>query len=187
MYVGCLAALVQLLLYAPANPAQYHDDGEKTLGDLVATWSLGAPGSMFFRIKKAYAHPILNEASYDPTEEVVMGSDYWEERTKLNNVFTTASMDKYEKEKTKVFKDIRRQAKTKAKGKKEASDPDDGDTDVADPTGNVGAGRKGSLAPWCLHLYLRHGDFVVMHGAKIHTAYEVSLLKPPYPAADDGY
>ena len=46
--------------------------------------SLGAPGDMFFRIKKSYAHPILNEASYDPTEKVVMGSGYWQERTNLN-------------------------------------------------------------------------------------------------------
>ena len=75
-----------LLVWAPAKSLQYHDDGEKTLGDLVATWSLGAPGDMFFRIKKAYAHPVLNEASYDPTEEVVKGSDYWQERAALNNV-----------------------------------------------------------------------------------------------------
>lgn len=59
------------------------DDGEKTLGNLVATWSLGAPGDMFFRIKKAYAHPVLNEAT--PTGDVVIGPDCWEERTNLNN------------------------------------------------------------------------------------------------------
>ena len=49
----------------------------------------------------------------------------------VNGVCATASMENYEQEKTEVFKDIRRQAKTKAKGKKEASDTDDGETDVA--------------------------------------------------------
>ena len=46
----------------------------------MCTWSLGGTAEMSFRIKKRYAHPYLSEAFYDPTQEVVMGSDFWEER-----------------------------------------------------------------------------------------------------------
>ena len=143
---------------------------------------------MYFRIKKAYAHPILNEATYDPMEEVVMGSDYWEERTNLNGIYVAGALEEFEAEKLKVFAKIRRQAKAKGKAKtKNASDVEEGESDPAEPTEDVGAGKKGGLAPWCLRLYLRHGDFVVMHGANIHKSYEVSLRNHASSAVDDGY
>ena len=57
---------------------QWDDDGERELDDLVSTWSLGAPAHMEFRIKKSHAHPNIGETSYNPNDEVVMGSDFWE-------------------------------------------------------------------------------------------------------------
>lgn len=130
---------------AVADLLQYHDDGESELDDLVSTWSLGGAGEMYFRIKKRFAHPILSEAAYDPTADVVMGSDYWEERIALNSLYDPLTMGRYKAEKTRLFKKMRAEEKRK------------------------------TFAPVCLKLHLRHGDFVVMHGANIHTYYEVRL------------
>ena len=122
---------------------QYHDDGEKQLDDLVSTWSLGAPAEMFFRMKKKFAHPRLEESVYNPNSEVVMGSDFWEERLKLNELYHHGMTDAFKQQKAEFFK------------------------------ANRNALNKNGFARWCLRLELSHGDFVVMHGAKIHTAYEV--------------
>lgn len=140
---------------------------------------------MFFRIKKSYAHPDLDEATYNPKQEVVMGSDYWKERIALNNLYDAGMPNQFQQEKVKLFVKILEDKKAKAKGKgrgKENQAPgDEGEDDEIEPVENKTrkkwanqSSRKGSLPPWCLRLYLRHGDFVVMHGAKIHTAYEVS-------------
>lgn len=134
---------------------------------------------MFFRIKKNFAHPTLDEASYDPMREVVMGSDYWAERRALNAVFAKGPQEEFEQEKTKFFEKLSKEQKAKEKKKKKGgAETDDGDGESQETPEEVGAGKKGAskkggIAPWCLRLYLRHGDFVVMHGAKIHTAYEV--------------
>ena len=122
---------------------QYHDDGEKQLDDLVSTWSLGAPAEMFFRMKKKYAHPRLEEGNYNPRSEVVMGSDFWAERLQLNALHNSGMTDAYNREKSEFFRV------------------------------NRNAMNKNNLSRWCLRLELNHGDFVVMHGARIHTAYEV--------------
>ena len=177
----CSSHFTHLLLPAIAHKTQYHDDGEKELDDLVSTWSLGAPGEMFFRIKKSYAHPVLSEATYNPKSEVVMGSDYWNERATLNNIYITGTSADFQQAKTKLFAQINKDQETKAGAearKKRVSEEEGDDSEPAED--DVGkedtkkGRRKGGLAPWCLRLYLRHGDFVVMHGAKIHAAYEVS-------------
>ena len=126
---------------------QYHDDGEKELDDLVSTWSLGAPAEMFFRIKKKDAHPYLDVHSYDPHAEVVMGSDFWAERMSLNDSYKRGFMNIYRADKAAFF------------------------------DANRAKMNKDNFAPWCLRLNLSHGDFVVMHGAKIHAAYEVCQLR----------
>ena len=125
---------------------QFHDDGEKELDDLVSTWSLGGIGEMEFRIKQSHAHPFLDEKTYKPMDEVVMGSDFWKERSNLNALYKNGLMDLYKEEKANFF------AENGAAIKK----------------------RRNNVVPWCLRLKLHHGDFVVMHGAKIHTSYEVS-------------
>lgn len=122
---------------------QYHDDGEKELDDLVSTWSLGAPAEMFFRIKKKDAHPHLDINTYDPHAEVIMGSDFWAERMSINESYQRGFMNLYNSEKAALF------------------------------AANQARMNKDTFAPWCLRLNLSHGDFVVMHGAKIHAAYEV--------------
>ena len=40
------------------------------------------------------AHPILSEAFYDPIKEVVMGSDFWEDRVKLNTLYNSVTLEK---------------------------------------------------------------------------------------------
>ena len=112
---------------------------------------------MSFRIKKRYAHPYLSEAFYDPTQEVVMGSDFWEDRIKLHALHNPATMDQYKAEKARIFEMMRTNKK------------------------------RNSQPPWCLRLHLRHGDFVVMHGANIHTSYEVRLPHYVYPVMEHGY
>ena len=126
---------------------QYHDDGEKELDDLVATWSLGAQAEMFFRMKQSHAHPVLKETSYNPNSPVVMGSDFWQERMALNDSFKNDTKAEYRKKKADFF----------AKNREAISNR-----------------KMDSLKPWCLRLNLSHGDFVVMHGAEIHRSYEVS-------------
>lgn len=49
--------------------AQYHDDGEDTLGPTVATLSLGSPAVMTFRIKKKYSRP---EREYNSVEKELL-------------------------------------------------------------------------------------------------------------------
>ena len=178
----CGAHFSHLLLPAIAHKKQYHDDGEKELDDLVSTWSLGAPGEMFFRIKKSYAHPVLREATYNPQSEVVMGSDYWKARAALTGIYLTGTSADFQQAKAKLFAQISKDQKTKAaaEAKKKRVSEEDGDDsepaeDEAEKEDTKKCNKKSGLAPWCLRLYLRHGDFVVMHGAKIHAAYEVSL------------
>ena len=112
---------------------------------------------MSFRIKKRFAHPILSEKYYDPDQEVVMGSDFWEDRVKLNALHNPDTMDEFKAEKARLFKKMGDEAKAKR------------------------------LAPWCLKLQLRHGDFVIMHGANVHTYYEVRLPHYVYRIVQYGY
>ena len=157
---------------ALADPLQYHDDGEGELDELVgtSTWSLGDAGEMSFRIKKrllcemtfvirkpSRIPPFVAEATYDPTAEVVMGSDFWEERIAVNSLYHPLTMGRYKAEKARLFREMN------------------------------SAKPKRGLAASCLKLHLRHGDFVVMHGANIHAFYEVRLPLYMHPIMDYRY
>ena len=102
---------------------------------------------MEFRIKRSHAHPNLGEESYDPTDEVVMGSDFWQSRQRLNALYRAGHMNAFRLAKREFFDTNRTEIRR--------------------------LGARNAQVPWCLQLQLSHGDFVVMHGAQIHTSYEV--------------
>ena len=138
---------------------QWHDDGEETLDDLVGTWSLGGTGEMQFRINKHYAYPALNEATYDPHAEVVMGSHYWKQRTELNHVYLTGTQEAFAAKKAEMFAEMRtdkrQKAKPKGKGKRkvaiveEEADGDERDDPADDSRADKKGGKK-KPGPWRL-------------------------------------
>ena len=130
------------------NKQQWHDDGEKDLGPDIASLSLGGAATMTFRMKSKYYLPKnLTPDKYNPEIPVQKGSQAWQLRTAVNDLFKAGRVAEYEVAKTDLFKFL-----------------------------NKDSEKKKKHAPTCLTLELRHGDMVVMHGAEIQKVWEVRCI-----------
>ena len=86
---------------------------------------------------------------YQPDHMVLEGSKLWEERRALNAKHGKISEAKFQAEKQKLYGQWRAFHLSKVKE------------------------ARGKECPTLLNLKLKHGDFVIMHGAEIQTFFEV--------------
>jgi len=68
---------------------QFHDDGEESLGPVIATLSLGGGAKMTFKMKDRYYKGLTKTGRYDPTEFVPPGAALYNERRALNQLYGT--------------------------------------------------------------------------------------------------
>lgn len=111
---------------------------------------------MNFRIKARYylANKSLNTPeTYNPELPVIPGSQAWKQRIKANDYYKAGRGKEYEAAKKELFTFLNKDSEKRKKN-----------------------------APVCLSLELRHGDMVVMHGAKIQEIYEVCHPSLPLPS-----
>jgi len=80
-----------MVAYMESEKMGYHDDGEDTLEPVVATLSLGAPGTMRFRMKLRYFSGFSDKqrTRYDPKTPIIDGCWKPEERRRLNELART--------------------------------------------------------------------------------------------------
>ena len=137
--VSCSSILID------ADNSQWHDDGEKDLGPDIASLSLGGAATMNFRLKSK--HWMFKERvanNYNPHQQVLPGSQAWNARMNVNELYRAGQMPEYEEAKAQLFKSLNSKGETS---------------------------KKNGFA--VLSLELRHGDMVVMHGEDIQKHYEV--------------
>ncbi|KAL8822721.1 MAG: hypothetical protein Q9191_006546 [Dirinaria sp. TL-2023a] len=134
--------------YKEGNEMGYHDDGEKGLGITVGSLSLGGEADFSFRMKDGHWSPkmmMTDPEKYDPAKIVLEGSKFWKERRDLNSKFGHVSKTQFEKEKMELY------SKWKNDTAKE---------------------NRGRECPVLLKMKLKHGDYVIMHGAEIQQYFE---------------
>jgi len=68
---------------------QYHDDGEESLGPVIATLSLGGSATMTFKMKDRYYKGLTKTGRYNPMEFVPPGAALYNERRALNQLYGT--------------------------------------------------------------------------------------------------
>ena len=131
---------------------QYHDDGEKELGPVVATLGLGAPSKMSIRMKakyfKGFIRPAPNskrQPKFDPNLAILPGSQLPEQRKNIRDMLSTATKPQVEKAWQNVYKKLK-------------------------------STRPIVNAPDALEIAMNHGDIVIMQGAEIQKFYEVSMF-----------
>lgn len=131
------------------NSMRYHDDGEKGLGDTIVALSVGGPADMNWRMKAKYYDPSAlnkkNISRYDPKRKVLVGSKLWARRKELNDLYGQVSEEDWQVAKKEVYDEY---AAFSGDNKKQCKN--------------------------ALEIGLRHGDYIVMHGAAIQKYYEVS-------------
>ena len=92
---------------APTNArkTQYHDDGEESLGPVIATLSLGGSAKMTFKMKDRYYKGLTKTGKYDPKEFVPPGAALEEERKELNKLYGTIPNADFDALRRKMYTD----------------------------------------------------------------------------------
>ncbi|EEH17663.2 hypothetical protein PABG_00226 [Paracoccidioides brasiliensis Pb03] len=134
----------------------YHDDGESSLGQTIATLSLGGKATMSIRMKAKYYHGCSRAGKLVVDDPVLPGCLMYEQRVELQRKLKDGeiSLSHYEDS-------LQRLLKRKAKRKHDEEQMD-------------GVNKKES-SPFCV-LQLNHGDMVVMHGPNLQKYYEHAVV-----------
>lgn len=134
---------VLALGYFESQKTNYHDDGEYGLGPTIATWSLGASGTMRIRLKAKH-HLGMSKSGVYTDALPLPGCNAYEARIakvdELRDLKATSTPAEYRKRLQALPKELKLKASGNARD--------------------------------ALTLKLGHGDIVVMHGADIQTYYE---------------
>ena len=111
-------------------------------------------------MKDGYWSPrmMTDPKKYDPNKEVLEGSKLWKERQELNAKYGQIPKADFELEKEKLYAKWKEYHHEKPR---EGEPPKD---------------HRGKECPTLLNLKLKHGDYVIMHGAEIQKYFEVSCL-----------
>ncbi|KAF1945619.1 hypothetical protein EJ02DRAFT_431416 [Clathrospora elynae] len=133
---------VLALGYFEEQKINYHDDGEFGLGPTIATLSLGAPGTMYIRMKALHYHGVSAAGVYDDTPPI-RGCQQYDTRLALQPSLETL-----------------KQSDSRAYTAKRKQIPKD-----------LGLKSRGHARD-VLTMQLGHGDIVIMHGAELQKYYE---------------
>ena len=160
---------------------QYHDDGETGLGPTVATYSLGAPAAMRFRLKGQYYTGVRmkrrNGKEHDEESDADEGDADAEGGTRVVKAKTTAK----DKQKAMFFlaeeplpNTLDFEARKAAFESLAGLTPEERDKRCWEIPHELGLKfKKGS--PALLNIHLAHGDKVIMHGEAIQKYFEVTF------------
>ncbi|KAL1633572.1 hypothetical protein SLS58_011024 [Diplodia intermedia] len=145
--------------YFERQKIDYHDDGERGLGPTIATLSVGAPAVMNIRMKAKHYHGMSKGGAY-VNAAPMPGCEKYEERRVAH-----AELDRLKKLKEEKLKE------GKPKQRKSVGEVDAYDKMLKTLPRQLGL-NTAKNAKDAVTLHLRHGDIVVMHGAKIQEYYE---------------
>ncbi|KAL1296645.1 hypothetical protein AAFC00_000128 [Neodothiora populina] len=170
--------------YLEGQKIKYHDDGESGLGPTVATYSLGAPAEMKFRMKRKYYCGITmktgegKEIDEDEEEHAVAEDTSVETGTKgtkevkpskrlsgLVPYFVAERPLPYTLDfdaRLKAFESLQGLSREKV---------DQRCRELPRELHLIGKG-KGTAPPQAISIHLAHGDKIIMHGEKIQKYYE---------------
>ncbi|OJD32311.1 oxoglutarate iron-dependent oxygenase [Diplodia corticola] len=135
--------------YFEKQKISYHDDGEKGLGPTIATLSIGAPATMSIRMKEKHHFGVTEKKGTTDTRTYVdippiQGCNKFEERLSAHAQLEQLKREGDAAAYRERLKALPAELELKKKGK----------------------------AKELLEMHLRHGDIVVMHGAKMQQYYE---------------
>ncbi|KAK7536864.1 uncharacterized protein J3D65DRAFT_553080, partial [Phyllosticta citribraziliensis] len=129
--------------YFERQGIDYHDDGEKGLGPTIATLSLGSTSNMKIRMKAKHHNGATKSGAYVDLPPIPGCLKYEERKAAHDALEQLRAQGEFDAAKARV-KQLPKQLGLKSKGN----------------------------AKDVLNMFLRHGDIVIMHGAKIQQYFE---------------
>lgn len=164
------AAFNELLTFAylEGQKIKYHDDGETGLGPTVATFSLGAPAEMRFRLKKKYWSGIVMKTGdgkevdehNDDEDEQAVGEGELKKKGKFPYFLAEQPLPN-----TQHF-----EARKMAFESLQGLSPEARDQRCRKLPQELGLANR--QCPALIKLYLAHGDKIIMHGEAIQKYFE---------------